>query len=387
MLDTIDVVAAGHICLDIIPTFSADARPQDTQLLAGKLLHVGPAVMALGGSVANTGLALHRLGTTTSLMGKVGDDLFGQLILDILRRQNPALAEGMRVAVGEHSSYSVVISPRGVDRTFLHYPGANDTFGAGDVDFAQVRKARVFHFGYPPIMRQLYSDGGDECATLLHRVKEQGVTTSLDMALPDPSAEAGRVDWQAWLQRVLPAVDIFMPSVDEIVYMLKEETTAGRVDGPLLSRIAQRCLQWGAAIVALKLGDEGLYIRTTDDLVRLQRLGRGAPHGPQDWHARELLSTCFAVNVVGTTGAGDCTIAGFLMALLRGQSPEDTLASAVAVGACSVEQADATSGVPAWPAVQARIHEGWARRPADLALPGWHYNQQQGIRHGPSDTH
>ncbi len=381
-----EVIVAGHICLDIFPTFAASAQG-DRVLIPGKLTEVGPALLALGGAVANTGLALHRLGTPTRLMGKVGADLFGQAILGLLRGFDETLVQGMLVDEQAHSSYTVVISPPSMDRTFLHHPGANDTFGAEDIVPEQVRPARIFHFGYPPIMQRIYSDQGAALATLLRTLKTQGVTISLDMALPDPASEAGRVDWTSWLARVLPAVDIFLPSVDEMLFMLRGTDTARdrSLDGSLLSELATQLIQMGAAIVVLKLGDSGLYLCTTGDEQRLKNVGVGMPLDLQAWHNRELFTPCFQANVVGTTGAGDCTIAGFLAGCLRGLAPEETMRSAVAVGASSVERADATSGVPSWSEVQARIHAGWKYSPVSIALPGWHEDMQQAIWRGPND--
>ena len=51
-----DVVVAGHICLDIIPTIPHER----IEFEPGRLLQVGPAVLSTGGAVSNTGLALHR---------------------------------------------------------------------------------------------------------------------------------------------------------------------------------------------------------------------------------------------------------------------------------------------------------------------------------------
>ena len=93
-----EAIVAGHICLDIIPAFkSRVALPQDF-FVPGDLVKIGPAVVATGGAVSNTGLALHRLGVPTRLMGKVGDDLFGRAIVDIVRGVAPELAAGMIVA-------------------------------------------------------------------------------------------------------------------------------------------------------------------------------------------------------------------------------------------------------------------------------------------------
>lgn len=84
---------------------------------------------------------------------------------------------------------------------------------------------------------------------------------------------------------------------------------------------------------------------------------------------REVLAPCFrARRVAGTTGAGDCTIAGFLAALLRGDGPAQAATSATAVGASSVEAPDATGGVPPWPELAIRLDAGWARHAIEIRL-------------------
>ena len=94
---------------------------------------------------------------------------------------------------------------------------------------------------------------------------------------------------------------------------------------------------------------------------------------------------CFAVEVAGTTGAGDCTIGGFLAGLLRGLAPEAVMTAAVGTGACCVEKPDATSGVVQWQALQNRIDGGWARRPAEMTLPGWRRDGDRQVSSGPQD--
>jgi sugar/nucleoside kinase (ribokinase family) len=372
-------IVAGHICLDIIPEFPGHAQ---NWYRPGSLLKMGPAVVATGGAVSNTGIALHRLGVTTRLMGKVGDDLIGNAILDFVRRQDPELATGMIVTPGEHSSYSVVLSPPGIDRMFLHCTGANDTFGAADVADQRVAGARLFHFGYPTLMRAIYSDGGHGLEQIFTRVRRQGLTTTLDMSQPDPNSEAGQVNWPAFLERVLPVTDVYLPSFDETLLMIDRPRFGTAPDAALLASTAQRLLDWGAKIVVLKLGDQGAYLRTSRTLTGL---GLGAPPDLAAWTNRELLAPCFQVQVVGTNGSGDCTIAGFLAGLLRGLSPEQTLTAAVAVGACNVEAADATSGVRPWEETQQRLAAGWPQRPINLHLPGWHHDAKSRLWVGPND--
>ena len=88
----VDVIVAGHICLDIIPKLNeAQVRAEDLYVPGG-LVQVGPATVTLGGTVANTGIALHRLGASARLMGKVGDDLFGATLMEALRRIDAGLS-------------------------------------------------------------------------------------------------------------------------------------------------------------------------------------------------------------------------------------------------------------------------------------------------------
>lgn len=396
-----DIIVAGHICLDMIPTFRAapgagDEAPALRELLIpGKLIDVGPLTTSTGGPVSNTGLALHRLGFPVRLMGKIGDDVVGRAILDVLRQHGPGLADGMIVTKESHSSYTVVISPPGVDRIFLHSPGANDTFGADDVDYSKLEGARLFHFGYPPLMRRMFADGGDELASLLRQVKERGLTISLDMARPDPASDAGKADWRAILTKALPYVDIFLPSFDEILYMLDrtrfdQMARAGadlnaQAEAALLGALADDLIGMGAAMVGLKLGSQGMYLRTTGDRGRLAKAGACAPEHPDAWVGRELLVPCFATTVVGTTGSGDATIAGFLGALVNRLPPEEAMTAAVAVGACNVEAPDALSGIPAWSVVQQRLAAGWERREASVSLPGWRWDEGKRIWRSQTD--
>lgn len=390
-----DVVVVGHICLDVIPTFLEQKGTRiDEVLVPGKLVDVGAPVVSTGGPVSNTGLALHKLGLSTSLMGKVGDDLFGGAIMDVIRGVSPELARGMIVSPGDASSYTVVINPPGIDRIFLHCPGANDTFASDDVPYDTLPGTRLFHFGYPPLMQRMYSDGGRELETIFSRVKQQGLTTSLDMAKPDPASEAGRVDWPEILSRVLPHVDVFLPSADEILFMLDRDrfmeiertASSGDVtswaDGDMLVDIADQLLAMGPAIVGLKLGEQGFLLRSSDDETRLANLGAVKLNDLSAWVGRKLIAPCFDVQVVGTTGSGDATIAGCLAGLLHGMGPDEVVTGAVAVGACNVESADALGGIRPWSKVQKRIADGWPRRELTLGLPGWSFDETKHLYRG-----
>jgi len=354
-----DVVVAGHICLDLIPGIDVSRSSYGELLRPGKLLNVGPVVASTGGSVANTGIALHQLGARVRLVGKVGDDAFGRVILDALQRHGADLHRGMVVDGASNTSYTVVLSPPGLDRVFLHHPGANDTFAAGDVGAQHLAGARLLHFGYPPLMQRIFSDGGANLADIFQRARAAGLATSLDMSNPDPDSESGRVDWRSFLQRVLPVTDVFMPSVEEVAFMLGRAASIDElVQRETLKEIAGELFAMGAGIVGLKLGEHGLYVQATGDA---NRLGALASLGidAEAWAGCSLLEPCFVVEVVGATGSGDCTIAGFLAGLLEGADPVQAARLAVATGACNCEAADATSGVRARAEIEQRMAEGW----------------------------
>ena len=372
------VIVGGHICLDIIPSVQGN----NFSMVPGKLVAVGPAVIAAGGAVANSGIALHRLGIPVHLMGKIGDDILGEAILEIIRKEGNALADGMIVAEGESTSYSIVLSPPNIDRMFLHCTGANDTFNSSDVAIDTIKDAGLFHFGYPPLMLQMYLDEGAETLKMMRKVKNSGLTTSLDLAKPDPDAAAGRLNWRKILASVLPYVDLFHPSIEELLFMLRRqhyeamlqefgsERLIEHVEVELLEDLSTELLNMGAAIVILKLGEHGLFMRTSNNAARLADMGRYSPANQARWLDRELYTPCFKVNVTGTTGAGDCTIAGFLAGFVQGLDPEDALIGAIGIGACNVEQQDATSGILPWNSVIRRIADGW-----DQYLPRPHFSE------------
>ena len=54
----------------------------------------------------------------------------------------------MILADQEKTSYSVVLAIPGIDRIFLHDPGANVNFSGSDLDFEAIKEADLFHFGY-----------------------------------------------------------------------------------------------------------------------------------------------------------------------------------------------------------------------------------------------
>ena len=359
------IIAAGHICLDITPVFPASGpyAAVGELLEPGKLIHMHGAEVSTGGSVANTGLALKYLGADVTLMGKIGADAFGGMVTQSLAAHGVG---GLLTDPASATSYSVVLAVPGVDRIFLHDPGANDSFAEADIPDAALTDAALFHFGYPPLMKRMYENGGAELTALFRRVKAHGVATSLDMAAVDPHSPAGQADWETLLQNTLPYVDFFVPSFEELCFMLDRPRyeRLARHGGDMTARLdleaeamplAEKAVALGAKTVLLKCGTSGMVYRTTpaDALA-------GTGLDPTVWADRRGLQPCFRADTVrSATGAGDAGIAAFLMAVLAGKDPADCAALAAAEGACAVTAYDALGGLKPLDELEKRIKAGW----------------------------
>lgn len=363
------VIVAGHICLDITPKFpDSNIRNAAAILQPGHLLQVGNADIHTGGTVANTGLAMKFLGADVTLMGKLGTDAWGDIVMNQLSSQDAA--QGMIRDPNEMTSYSIVLAMPGIDRIFLHNPGANNTYKATDVPESALKESALLHFGYPPIMRSMYIHEGAELETLLKKAKTCGCMTSLDMAAIDPSSEAGAADWNRILQNVLPYTDFFMPSAEELCYMLdrpRYEEWMQRADGRDFTEIldpiadirplAHRCIELGAKIVLVKCGASGIYYKTASTSL-LQSLNLHI----EDWADREGFESSYVpTEIISGTGAGDTCIAAFLTAMLNGESLDDCLHLAAAEGASCVAAIDALSGLKTLDELKVQIAKGWPK--------------------------
>ena len=362
------ILSAGHICLDITPVFPETVRGQKTEDLIqpGKLLRMEGAEVHTGGSVANTGLALKILGNDVTLLGKIGKDAIGGMVKSIVASYG---AGGLIEDDKSVTSYTVVLAIPGQDRIFLHAPGANDSFSSSDIPEEVLEDAVLFHFGYPPLMKRMFAERGQELEKLYRRMKEHGIATSLDLAAVDPHSEAGRADWQGILQRVLPYVDFFVPSFEELCFMMDRQQyerlnrggdmTVGLDLQTEAMPLAEKMIEMGCRAVLIKCGISGMVYKTADRKA-IQAIGSRLQLDVSRWADRSGIQPCFRAEAVRSgTGAGDTSIAAFLTAVLRGYSPAECTSLAAAEGACCVTSYDSLSGLKSIEELAERIQTGW----------------------------
>lgn len=373
---TRSIAVAGHVCLDLTPAFPQLASSALEILSPGALRIVGPATLSPGGAVSNTGLALHRLGVPVRLIARIGRDLFGDALVSLYSAFGAPTEDLLRID-GEATSYSVVIDPPGRDRSFLHCPGANDRYNPAAMLPPKLLDCALLHFGYPQAIYATYADGGRALARAFQSAQNAGIATSLDTCFADPDAPAGKTDWPAFLRRVLPHVDFFCPSWDELwmMYERRPLIDARSDDAPFSSNwlrdLSRRLHDFGSPVVLIKLGPDGLFLSATRDQAPLLRLEATIGLRPSEWRGRVLHAPCFHVEPASTTGAGDVTVAGFLAALRDGLDPPASLRFATAVGAHRVESRLGVAGIPPAHEVWRRVHAGWCSRTPSRPFANW----------------
>jgi sugar/nucleoside kinase (ribokinase family) len=260
-----------------------------------------------GGNAANTSIALATLGVPVRTMGAVGRDAQGRFVLDTLTRagvDTRAVAE-----LDAPTAATVGLVNAAGNRKFLHRPGVSAQAFSAPLDFPADLVEGKAHYHLASLF--ILPNFRPHAPATLARARAAGLTTSLDTNW-DPRGE-----WMRALGPCLPGLDFLFMNEDEA--RMAGETPAG-----ILTR--------GVGTFVLKLGPRGCAIYTA---------------------AGETLVPAFEVPVIDTTGAGDCFVAAFLAAWLRGSSLEEAARFANAVGALVVQRVGASSGVLSYEETQA----------------------------------
>lgn len=386
-LDRPRAAVAGCYSIDICPGFAGTGKDFGEIIKPGAITRITGNDMFPGGSAPNTGLAMNIFGVEPVFLGKIGNDAFGGMLLDMMRAQlaagSDAALEALCVDENAPTAYSLILAPEGLDRAILQNPGANDEFCFDDIDWEKLSGCRLLHFGHPPTIRRFYEDEGAQLRELFRTARERGMATSLDLCAVDPASDAAKEDWRKILKNVLPYVDFFLPSAVELDQMLHGagRTGSGEAAAEVLAHgtddelhdavrtLAEESVGIGASNLVIKLGSRGFYYRNADDLSAVaERLGRVrgaegagvqsradaesggqadglANAGMDDWAGREGFAPARSVEEVSGLGAGDTFIGAYLAGLLRGFSFDATIECARAEGALCVTQRSATGGL------------------------------------------
>jgi len=333
-------VIAGYLSLDI----SSSLHESSLSEPGGRgAVQIGQAAISIGG-LANLAMALHHLGVPTMLIGKVGDDPFGDALVRVIKDKAPNLVDGLILDPSVPTAYQLNIGD-----SHYSFPGANKSFYASDLHRDILREADLFHFGFPALMRSIYRGDGGELVSILQRVRREGLSTSLDFGLPDMGEAAGAVDWSVLLENTLPLVDILIADIPQLIFFLESEgvqqySEYGHPEAVecltpgLLHALSERVLKFGVKILMVNLGKKGFYLRTNGEHA-WKRPGRGLSGLGEAWFDREIREKVFASGDQKILNNYVYGLAGFLAGLLADSDPETALKLAAAAGASKEREA------------------------------------------------
>ena len=296
-----DVVCAGILVADIF------GSPVDAAPAQGQLVSLDGYLLSAGGCACNTAADLKRLGLEPTVLGKVGDDLFGGFVLQDLRRLGID-TNYVTKSQTKPTSCTFILNVRGEDRRYIHCFGANADFSIGDIDLKCLDGAKVLYMGGYLAMPAFRPS---RLAELFQEARRRGVITALDVVIP-----AGASSPLAQVQPALPYTDVFLPNDDEA------RALTGRSD-PLEQAEALAEINPDCTIVITQ-GRRGALAKQGRSVVR---------------------AGVFRVDAIDESGSGDAFDAGFLAAMLEGKSLNDSLRFASAVGASCTRALGCHAGV------------------------------------------
>ena len=300
------IIVADHVCTPIahLPA-------------AGELVMAERMLLTIGGCAANAAVDLVKMGVRAAVVGRVGGDVFGRVVADMLRDHGVDVS-AIQVTPEADTSQTLIVNVAGQDRRFVHTFGANAAFRAADIPLDQVRNCRVLYLGGYLLMPNVRQD---ELAAVFAAARQAGARTVLDVVTP------GKADYLPQLRSLLPHVDVFLPNNHEA------ELITGESD-PV--RQAETFRRLGAGTAVVTLGGEGAVL--VQEGLRLR-------------------SGIYSVPFVDGSGGGDAFDAGYIYGLLHNLGAEDCLRVASALGASCVRAIGTTPGVFTRPECEAFLQE------------------------------
>jgi len=303
------IVVIGSINMDLVCRTPHIPRGGETVL--GRDLATIP-----GGKGANQAVAAAKLGASVCMIGRVGDDDFGQRLLNGLQH-NKVNTQYVTVTEGVASGVAMILVDNAGENSIIVAPGANGQLTPKDIDAAEglIRSAAavVLQLEVPlPTVRHAIA----MCQRL-------GVYTILD---PAPVPAEG-------LPREFYGVDVLTPNQPEAEQLLGNDPSHQVKRKKIVDakQVAMELLGRGPRTIAMKLGPKGAMA-----------LGRGGEIETVE---------AYKVTIVDTTAAGDAFTAALAVAHAEGRSLRDALHFAAAAGALTCTAFGAQPALPVREAV------------------------------------
>ncbi len=318
-----EAVVCGLIVADIIgrPIDLANPPPR------GSLQLLQEIKLFTGGNVCNVGIALAKFGVRVAAIGRVGQDGAGDFVRAELKR-NHVDCRGVRLEPRAQTSATVVCVDGSGERTFFHVLGANSEVSAADLlhNLPLLRRAKILVVGYYGMLPSLEP----LLPRVLERIKLKTQTRKrpdgIQIAL-DTGGSALQSSQLSHLGECLKHVDYFIPSHDEA------SALTGREDPlEILDALQFAIPNWETSVptvLGVKRGAQGCVLREYLE---------GVIH-------EHVVSSFPVKRVMDTTGAGDCFLAGFVAARLRGFSVVQAGRFGNATGASCIQALGATAGI------------------------------------------
>lgn len=328
------IVCAGVSCLDL---FLYDTEPLVTR---ESLSMVRATQYRPGGATSNTGRALAAFGVPVSYLTLIGDDVNGDILLNLWQADGVDTSYVTRTAEAGTALSTVPVYTDG-KRGVYFCPGANaimsteHLLGADRRHLDMLRQRQAFHLGYPPLLRCLQ---GQALTDLLALVRKAGVLVSLDTT---PIADDTTL--RAMLAPALPLAHLFAPNIEEAAQVtgrftaLAARARAAGADIEMivtpadLHQIGEDLLWMGIPLVILTLGPNGAYLCTGD--ATMLRAVPGAPDDLSGWANLRAFVPAYRVDgPINSAGAGDTFTAAVLASICAGST---SLVDAVAIAQCA----------------------------------------------------
>lgn len=288
------LLVVGELNMDLILNDIKGFPEIGTEIVAGAM------DFTLGSSSAIMASNISALGVGTSFCGMIGDDRFGQFILEQLQLRNVGTKYIQRTS--KYKTGVTVVMSYDQDRANITYCGAMGSLDINRVPWENINDFDHFHLSSYFLQKGIKED----IARIFEKAKSAGLTTSLDLQY-DPDGT-----WDFDYKACLPFVDVFLPNEAEI----RALTGKGNNDAALEE------LKPFANTIALKLGKNGS--RLVNDEMDIE----APPYTNDDY--RDAI------------GAGDSFNAGFLQKFLEGAPAGECLGNGNLMGAVNTTCAGGT---------------------------------------------